>query len=261
MQEEVVLTTALALSKKKYTSEEEELVKAVTKPGAQIEVVLPADMDPKQFDVAISAVSKVIAKATLQAQAMFPVLGRLLFVAQEHPELWDKKFDKFEDFRIATADKFGLARQTSYDALQYAKRWMAVLPPEEFKTVGRVKLLSISKYIGKGDEGKKTARDLIEFAKEHTMDELDAHMDKKLHTGAGATKGAFFKYPCSKRQLKDHSSFFNDPRVHAVVGSEKWGDIQDALIAECKVEWLEKGDAMVENGAEAAHQAKKEEVA
>lgn len=260
-QEDIVLTTAVVLAKKKYTEKEEAIAHQLTAPKAKIEVLIPEDMNADDFDVAFSAVSKIYARATLQAQAMFPILGRLLYVAEKNPELWNKKFDKFTDFRIATADKFGVARSTSYDAWDYARRWYEVLPPSDFSTVGRVKIKMISNYIGKGDESKATARKLVEFAKEHTADELDAHMDKTLHTGRGSSTGAFFKIPCNKKQLKVFAEWFGDPKIHAKTGKDKVADILELMIDECQSSnWEADGEELIEQAAEAAQQAEKDGV-
>lgn len=260
MQEDIILTTAVTVMKKKYTDQEEALIKQITSPKAKIEVLVPEDMSAEAFDVAISAVSKVLVRATMQKEAMFPILGRLLYVAEKNPELWNKKHEKFKEFRLSLADRFGLSRSTSYDALEYARRWYGVLPPGDFTSVGRVKTMMISKYIGKGDEDKATARKLFEFSKDHTAEELDAKLDELLHTGKGASAGAFLKIPCNKKQLKAFLAFFGDPRIHAVCESGKSSDILEHMIEECSGEWFAQGEQLVEAAQEAAQQAEKDGV-
>jgi hypothetical protein len=261
MPEDIILTTAATVARKKWTPEEEDLVKELTRPRAQIDVLIPNDMDSDKFELALSAVSRVIVKATMQREAMFPVLGRLLLVASLNPELWNKKFERFEDFRLSLADRFGLGRQTSYDALNYARRWAGVLPPSDYVSVGRRKLKMISQSIGVGDEGKATARKLLEFAKENTEAALGEKLDKDLHVSRGSNEGAYFKFPCSKKQQKLFDQWFADPRVQAVCGSERVADILEHMQEECTVEWITRGEQMIEAAAEAAQQSEKETAA
>jgi hypothetical protein len=207
-------------------------------------------MSPGDFEVALSAVSKVLVRAQLQSETMFPALGQLLLVAQGNPDLWNKKFESFEAFRLSLAERFGVGRQTSYDAMNYARRWSAVLPPADFASVGRVKLHLISKAVRKGKEAQATARKVIEFAKDHTATELEEYLSDKGLTEKGESSGAIFRIPANKRQTKDFTRWFKDPRVAAKVGSDKWADILEAMIQECSVEWYAAGEQAIDEAKE-----------
>jgi hypothetical protein len=253
MQELVINTVAASLDE--YTQKEAKLIKEIQKPGASFEVTLPDDMDAEAFDVAVSAVSKVLVRAQLLGESMLPVLGRLLFIAQKNPDLWKDQHESFTAYRLSLADRFGVGKQTSYDALNYATRWGAALTPEEFKPIGRVKLAMLSKVIGKGKEAQVSTRKLLDFAKEHTAAELEKHLISKGLVEAGEQTSAHFPLACNKKQLKIYLKFFDDPRIHAAVGSSKYSDILETMVAECAIEWIAKGEHLLsqqaaEEGAE-----------
>lgn len=261
MNEDIILTTAVTVAKKKYTEPEEALIHELGKPSAKVDVLLPNDLDPEKFETALSAVSKVLAKNTLQREMMFTILGRLLFVAQSKPELWNKKYPHFEDFRLSLAERFGLGRQTTYDALEYAKHWSAALPPSEFLSVGRKKLKMIAKSIGKEDAGKATAKKAISFAMEHTAEELDEYLDEHLHSGRGSSEGTFIKFGANKKQEKIFKKWFGDPRVQAYFHSDQWSDMLEGMIESVKVDVEAEGERMILELAEKAKDAEREEKA
>jgi len=259
MQEQIITSVAVVVAKEEYTQQEKSLIKKIQQPGAQIEVNLPDDMNAEQFDIAISAVSKVLVRAQLLGESMLPVLGRLLFIADKNPELWKEKFATFEDFRLSLAERFGVGRQTSYDALAYARRWAPVLPPEDFQAVGRLKLGMVAKVVGKGKEGQMATKKHLDFAKTQTAKELEEYFVEKGLIETGETTGEIVKFPANKRQGKDFKKWFADPRVHAKCESDKIADILDLMIAECSTAWYDEGQQLIDSAQEAAQQKEKEE--
>ena len=251
MQELILGNVAVVAANKKYTDKEKDTIEALTKSGAVIEVVIPDTIESSDFETALSAVCKVYVKAEMQKETMFPVLGRLVSIASKNPEL-RKKFDTFDAFLDSIESRFGVGRSTCYEAKNFVERWIAVLPPEEYKAVGRVKLKLISQAISKGAEDQKSAKEAITFAKENTAEALEDYLDKKHHTGKGSTTGAVMKIASNKKQNKIFVKWFDDPRVAAYCGSDDMADILEHMIEECKGEWEIAGQEKIDKLAASA---------
>jgi hypothetical protein len=246
-QELIVNTAAVAFSKKKYTDKEVALMKEIEKNPTGIEVVIPDTISADEFDVALSAVCKVIVRAQLQTESLMPVLGRLLFIASKNPELYSKKFESFGDFRESIQERFGVGRSTCFEAQAFCERWSAIIPADQFKEIGRVKMNLISKAVAKGKEGLKKSVALIEAAKEMTIKELGAFCEKEGYFDAGSTTGSYIKFECNKAQQKRSGKFYDDPRVHAVCGTDDQATIHDMMIQECSNEWFMAGQEKIDN--------------
>lgn len=223
-----------------YSSKEKSIIKELTQ-GATVDVVIPDNIDVAEFDVALSAVCKVIVRAEMQKESLIPVLGRLLYIASTHPETFKETYETFEALVASVGQRFGIGRSTCFEAKGFWERWSAVLPPEEYKTVGRVKLKMISGAVDKGKESQKSAAAAIQYAKEHTADELEEYLEEKFAVEKGSTTGAILKLASNKKQNKLFIKWFEDPRVAAFVGSDDMADILVAMIEYCSSEFFNQG--------------------
>jgi hypothetical protein len=259
MQELILNHVAVTLMAEEYSAKEKNLIKEITKSGSAVDVVIPDTIESADFEVALGAVCKVISRAEMQKEGLIPVLGRLLFVASEHLEaLGYETFDALVD---SISSRFGVGRSTCFEAKGYWKRWAGFLPPEEYRAVGRVKLKMLSHAIDSGKEGQKRSSAAVEFAKEHTANELEEYLEKEFAVEKGSTTGAFLKIASSKKQNKIFIKWFEDARVAAFCESDDMADILEAMIEYCSSEFFNQGQekadaiaasAQVVNGEEQA---------
>jgi hypothetical protein len=237
-------STALAIAKKKLTDEEQQMITAMTKPGAVIDVVVPAEIDPKQWKSNTSLVCRVLIRAQMQEQVMMPVLGRLLVIAKNTPTIIEGH-ESFEAFlKSEIYEKYGVSRTTCFESIQMC-RWEG-LTISQFEAIGRRNFRLLNQAVPKGDEKEKWAKALLAKASELTEEELEEYCEEKGYFAKGEAQGAHFKFACNKRQLKDAKKWYDDPRVHAAVGSESPADIHDAMIAECSAEWFNRGQKILD---------------
>lgn len=242
-------SNSVALAKKKLTDEEQQFIAAMTKPGAQVDVVVPQEIDAKQWKSNTSLVCRVLIRAEMQAQTMMPVLGRLLVIARSTPEITEG-YESFENFlKTEVYEKYGVGRSTCFEAMQMC-RWTG-LTMGQFEAIGRRNFRLLNQAVPKGDEGERWAKGLLAKASELSESELQDYCEDKGYFEKGETVGSFLKIGVSKAALKRINKWFNDPEVIAAAGSENPADILEAMVAECEVEWRHRGAEIIKENAEA----------
>jgi len=236
-------STALQIASKKFTDEEQQLIAAMSKPGAQVEVVFPAEIDAKQWKSSTSLACRVLVRAQLQEQAMMPVLGRLLVIAKTTPAITEGH-ESFESFMAAEVyGKYGVGRSTCFEAMQMC-RWPG-LTIAQFEAIGRRNFKLLNQAVPKGDENEKWAKNLLAKAAEMTEPELEEYCEEKNYLEKGEAQGAHVKFGCSKAALKRITKWFKDPEIVAAAGTENPADIFEAMMAECESEWRHRGAAII----------------
>lgn len=243
--QELILGNVAVMVSQDYSSKEKAVIKELSQ-GAVIDVVIPDTIEASDFHVALDAVCKVIVRAEMQKESLIPALGRLLYIASTHPELYQDKYETFDDLVASLGQRFGVGRSTCFDAKAFWGRWSTVLPSEEYKTVGRVKLKMLSQAIDKGKEAQKRSQNALAYAKEHTAAELEEYLEKEFHQPSGSTTGATFKFTSSKAANKRITKWFEDPRVAAYCGTDDVAAILELMIAECSGEWVIAGQQKID---------------
>jgi hypothetical protein len=213
--------TGLALVQKPFTPNEQKLLKGFGGPGAVIDVLVPDDIDPKDFSFALSVTCRAYRKAEMQGHALFPILGRLLLVVKKNPEIIKDSgfggFDAFLEGRVM--GEFGVGRSTCYEAIKVASRF-SHLTIEEHQQIGRVKFALLCANIPEGDSKKPYAKRLIEKAKTEPLSELRAHAIGKKRTDAGAPPDEMMvTITGTPDQIAEINSFFSDPENQAYAES------------------------------------------
>ena len=227
------MPSALAVIKKKPTEEEQKWLQAISKPGAKIESRIPKDIKQEDWNFAMSITCRALRRAELQEQALLPVLGRLLLVTQDNPELIAKHKTFKEFLQAEVAGEFGVGVSTCYEAMTIAARFPD-LTNEQYESISRRNFKLLAKAIPKGDEKKPAAKALIEKAAELSDKEFVDHCVKKNYiAGGGSPIGTVISIATNKQVEAHWNKFIEDPRTHAVVGSDNAGKILDAMIAEC----------------------------
>jgi hypothetical protein len=236
----------ITLAETPFTAAEKKLVQAMTAPDSTIEVVVPTDINSKDWTFATSVTCRVLLKAQLQAEALMPVLGRLLIIAKTTPAIYaDTDHKGFEEFiQAEVRDKWGISRSTCYEAVRQAEFSIAAkLTTDDVKAIGRVKMRELTKLVPEGDEAKADTKKLIEKAKEMPIAEFREHLDKKFHVEPGSTTGAWIRFGASKATAKMWAAFVADPDIQAYAGTGDASKILKKMMEECGTEWRAQGSA------------------
>ena len=238
----------VAALRKPLTPKESELLKALSKPDATIEVVLPAEINKKDWEFTTGVVCRGIARARMQEQVLLPVLGRLLAIAKENPVITEG-FENWEDFLEAKIyGEFGVGRSTVFEATKIVRR-LPDLQISTYEAVGRNNLRIFFKAVAEGDENKPYAKKLLEKAAELTTEQLVKYCVEKGLTTTAEVTGASVSFKCNKGESKQFDKFFANEKYQAHVGSGDRAKMLLAAIAEATTEW-DQIEPVEENGSE-----------
>jgi hypothetical protein len=240
----------VALAKRKTSEDDQKLFLEMAKPGGKIEVVIPNEIDPKEWKRSINVTCQVLARAQSQEQVTLVVLGRLLMVAKNSPEIMGQHAS-FEEFLNADViEAYGVSRSTCFEAMGLC-RWPG-LETRQFESVGRRNFRLLNQAIPKGEETKSYAKTALQKASELPEEEFREFCEEKGYFSKGETVGMTLRIPMNKKQYKAATKFFADPEIVAAAGSEKMSDILDAMMSEVEIEWRHRGAEIITESAEAA---------
>lgn len=235
---------------KALSAPEKELLKALSNPESTIEVIIPEDIQPKEWLSETKMVCGALSLTKRREQAFTLALGRLLYVARKNSEIVRAAgYENWNDFLLGKiCGEFGVERTTCYDAEQIATRWKS-LQVAEVVQIGRRKMKLLTQVIEAGKEDGKTARAVIEKAKSMSESQLRNYCIDKGLIEKGETQGAFVHIGTSKVIAEMWEKFSGDERIQAAVGSGNAGQILLAMMRECRVEWLAKGEASLDGSS------------
>ena len=157
----------VAVAKEKFTSAESKLLNEITR-SESIEVAISSDITTEDWRSTVDVVGRAYLRAQIQEAKLFPVLGRLLVIAESRPEIWEG-FDSFKQFiHQKICPKFWISPSSAYEAQQQGRR-LGHLELSQLEAIPRRNLRLVLQAVPKGDEKKSVATGLL--AKATTMSE------------------------------------------------------------------------------------------
>ena len=233
---------------KPVSEDDKKALTRFVKPDVSVESLVPdeiitANEVSKEYWDYLTVICKQISRTIGQTDMLLPVLGKMLLVAQAHPEetYVSKKIEDFEAFISYVGEKFHVGRTTCYEAKGLAERWSSEVL-RDFAMIGRANFKLINKCVAKGDEKKSYARKLLDKAREGvSFEELEAYCVEKGLIDKGEAKGATFTIKTNKKRAKEFKRWFAIPEVQAMCQSDKPDVIFECMIQECSGEWMARG--------------------
>ena len=224
------------IAKRKVTPEEIKLLSELTKPNAKIEVSVSGEITLKDWKDTTGVVCRALVRAQMQGQKLFPVLGRLLVIAEENTAIWEG-YESFKKFLAAEIEeKFGISVSSAYETLHVAKR-LPHLQVGQVESIPRRNMRVYLQAVPVGSEKNKESVALMEKAAELPEKEFREHCENLKLIEKGETAGEYVKYGTNKARGKKIRAWYADPRVQAKCGSAREDIITEFMIAECSA-WL-----------------------
>ena len=224
------------IAKKKFSAEEAALLEELTKPGAKIEVTVPAEINPKDWSKTTNVVCRALLRAQVQEQKLLPVLGRLLLIAESNTEIW-AGHDSFKSFlQTDIQGNFGVSTSSSYEALQVAKR-LPHLKLGEVAVIPRRNMRIAMQAIARGEETKAYAKVVLAKAAELTEKQLRDYCEEKHYIGPGETVGAYLRIGCSQEEQTIINVFLANTDYQSYCGTANQASMLIRAIEEASTEW------------------------
>lgn len=239
-------SNAEVLFNEKFTPIEVEILKGLLDPSGRIDLVIPKNIEPTHLWNSFEVCCKTVSRLKNASSAVKPLIGRMLVVLQDYPEIIKAQgYDNYEHFMAKGMETlFGISRSEAYACRQMAER-LPSLTVEEFREIGVAKLYLVAQAT---DEAQKDCNEFLEFAKTHTVAELKEKVAAKKGMAKGELDFAAIVIPANKDIANAWKTFASDPRIRAYAETENEGRIFALMMAECSGSWTASGQYMVEGG-------------
>ncbi|NJL70687.1 MAG: hypothetical protein HC888_03235 [Candidatus Competibacteraceae bacterium] len=232
-----------------YNTDEDDVVAEIVRlsilPSTEITVPGIAEMSPEDV---LKQLRVLASSATMLGRAavkLYKPLGEILIHIQNSPSVWHRAgFDSFTAFcdKYLTED-LGISKGTRARAITIARDF-PTLSAQQVADVGVVNLMDLkSAYGGEKDPAAKEQLDRLVA---NPTPEVKKEFRERITTlgiDSGRTMVQIWTTPVGAEQWRE---FLTMPEVQAYVNNEGPGKILEAMIAECKVEWVQRGRDMME---------------
>lgn len=234
------------------SSEDKSILSAVLDENASLDVVVPGTMDGDTLWKSLEACCRVASHITKASQKIKPVIGRLLVVLKDHPEVYQSRgYRTYENFLSRGLDDlFGISRTEAYALRKVAEKFPS-LSVAQFQAIGTTKLYAMAAAIGEGEPGCEA---VIEKAlqPQTTKEQLREFIAEVKYEDAGERQLTDLTITFTKADAAALKQFLNAPETTAYVGTEAWGTKIMRMMAECAGEWQIYGGDLLKAQAEVA---------
>jgi hypothetical protein len=116
--------------------------------------LLPDDIANRDLKIYASAAANALTDAKLAVEKIRPLMGRVLVLYKQRPELWkDLQYRSFDHWMSEGVEAtYHIPRPEAYDCVRIAEQ-MGFLPSETLQQIGMNKLKVASKIIGQRTKG------------------------------------------------------------------------------------------------------------
>ena len=204
---------------------ERQLLSALLSQSAAIDLVIPLDINLDELWKALTVCVKTMKRLRESEARLKPLVGRILMVIEDHPDLYkDKGYRTFDDFMTrCIPEQLGIARGEAYHAKRIASRFSTSLSPDLAARLGFQKLARIARVTGDDDPKRDQ---WIDYATSHTLREVQVAVMQK----SGLEETDFQYKPLlldklTRTQYDRITGFLSDARMQAYCGTDEWGAI------------------------------------
>lgn len=222
------------------TQEENELLKALLRPGASIDAIIPEDPDPKELWKTLDACTKGLDLLTKRALRLRPIIGRILMIFESKPSLYKELgYESFTQFiKKGVYEELGLHRTAGFESLLVARKWPQISSDRYANGIGPKKINLLSKA---GVTGKSpNAEMLLQTAEKMKVGEFAQYMEQRGMLAPGEGTGVTITIHSNRSIYSLWKQAVNDGRVHSIVGSKEHDKILEAMLAECYSDWIQQ---------------------
>lgn len=212
------------------------LLTALLHPASKLTALIPANASREDLLRNLKLLCQAHEGADKMLRKINPVLGRILSVIQESPEVYQScGYDTFKEFMSGyVIGQLGCARSSAYQSLRLVKIHPS-LPIEKWVDIGVNRLNTMAKFTKEGDPSYE--KYLAVAAQAQTDEDFVqwAH-DKELINKGDVTRVNVI-IAVSRNTAQQWRDFKANSEIQATAGSEDGGEIFTMMMAECS-SWL-----------------------
>lgn len=217
------------------TTKEQAVLRELLDPTAKIEIILPKEIDTDILWQNLQLCARAVGYLERTSSRIKPVIGRLLLLVQERPEIYQRQgYRTFDEFLVEGIEaKLGASRAFLYGAKRLSEKWGS-LPAKEIDAVGTSKLALLSRFT---DQTQPNHPKFLKEAKKRTLVELRQWAEEQNLIGDGETEKAVIVIHTTKAVAKEWQSFSNENAMQEGAGTDDQGQILLRMMQECRSTW------------------------
>lgn len=227
---------------KPLSDQAQALLKELVRPGVKIDAIIPADATAEKLWDTLTICAQGYHLLQSRMDRLKPIIGKILLIFKDKPDLYTELgYRNFEEFRNkGVGEKLGLHRTTLWETQVIANDWpQLVAEPDRYTKIGRAKLNILSKYANGRDAN---AEALLKMASSMSTTEFRQYSEQRGLITPGQCLPATIVINCDVDTFRHWKHLVGDGRVHSVVGSAREDIILEAMIDNCRHEWIEEFD-------------------
>ena len=206
------------------SQEELDIVDRILISRDTLSVAIPDDTDPDAVWRTLTACSKALTVYRNAASTLKLVVGRLLMVVQDHPELYLGKYKNYNSFvSQGCPELFGVPRSEAYAAKSMVEAWPS-LTVDEIKQIKFSKLAHLT-FKCQITEKSPNADKYLELAQTHTLNELKDITASNGIIPRDEADMAGITIVTTLATKNKWEQFISNPQIRAYVGSDNAGII------------------------------------
>ena len=220
------------------SSSDKEVVEQFLRSKEQLTDLIPDTMDSQELWRSLAACCKSLSIYRKSASVLKVIVGRLLVVLQDRPEVYQKlSYRNFDDFLTrGMPELFGIPRSEAYAARALIAKWPS-LSSEQIKQVSYSKISLISQFTHEGDVN---ANKFLQAAQTLTLDKLKDYCANQGMLPREESDLAEISLLTTKGIKDQWLEFSSDPHIQAFVGTDNPGEILSMAIAEVSADWMSR---------------------
>lgn len=219
------------------------LYSLISEETISIDVLLNKDSTDQELDEALNVCMKSHGKLYKANMRLKPVIGRLLCLISEHPEIYKsrgyKSFDKFMSEYIPK--ETGMTRSEAYNCRRIMESFPS-LTVKDFEETGYVNLTLLCRVTKDSEPSRDT---WMEKAKEMTVEGLKEELVKEGIFDKDDLERAKIEIKTTKSIADNFKEFVNDKSIQGYCGTNDPGVILDLMMAEVGIQWRVQGNSEI----------------
>ena len=222
------------------SSDERSLLSMLLRRDEQIDIVIPASTSADQLWESLTLCAKVFGPVNKARQILKLLIGRMLNLMQDRPELYESRgfrsFDQFmSDEKRGLPKILNISRGELYKTKSVAERNPS-LPISDYREIGFSKLAALGPVTREGNSDYPA---WINAAKTSTLTELREQIYRSdANIPPGSLEMDMLVLPMTKADKDEIEEFIGDPQMQAVSGSRDRAKVLVNATREARMEWL-----------------------
>lgn len=223
-------------------------VKRLLSSNEGISDLIPSDTPPDVIWTDLQICCQIMGRSKKLIAQVKPLIGRMLVVMQNYPELYEQRgYKTFDRWMSDGMDKFfGINRAEAYQLKSIALT-LPNIDPARCAELGTTKMGMIATVVAENSSNPEQIERMLTQAKTTTIANMRQGYAEQGLVNEGQLDFTILNYCITKEVKSMIDEFITRPEVHAYCGANSATAIFRRMVEECNVEWITRGAIELES--------------